>query len=180
MVAILDTGIDIGHPERVQKIAGGHNARAGEDPSDFQDFNGHGTHMAGIIAAAWNGEGIIGMATYPQLVAVRVLDDSGHGHLSDLINGLEAAYPQVIAVVATDTTNKLTDYNRFGPEVDLAAPGGAAQSEQILSTTLDGGYGLGTGSSQAAAHISGRVAVALQLAPWLSAQEVVDLLKGTA
>jgi subtilisin family serine protease len=254
IVAILDTGIDIRHPELVRKIAGGYNARAGENPSDYQDHNGHGTHMAGIIAASWDGSGIIGTATYPKLVAVKVLDDTGHGYLSDLISGLDwileqdirvvnmslsfsegspllakitqqlyaagvimvasagnrcvgesedegaddeggdsgctpsrtasvkfpAAYPEVIAVVATDSNNKLTDYSRNGPEADVAAPGGDKASKQILSTTISGGYGEGKGTSQAAAHVTGGVAVALQLAPWLSVEEVVDLLKGTA
>jgi subtilisin family serine protease len=248
-VAIMDTGIDKTHPELVQQIAGGHNARAGENPSDYQDYNGHGTHMAGIIAAAWNGQGIIGMAD-PSIVAVKVLDNTGHGYLSDLVYGLQwvleqdirvvnislsfsqgsplleevinqlyaagvimvasagnrcggdngaddeggdsgcdssdasvrypAAYPGVIAVVATDIHNKLTDYSRSGPAVELAAPGGDEQTGQILSATINGGYGLGCGTSQAAAHVSGGVAVALQLAPWLSVQQVVDLLKATA
>jgi serine protease len=82
--------------------------------------------------------------------------------------------------VATDTNNKLTAYNRTGPEVDLSAPGGAKESGEILSITLNGGYGLGKGTSQAAAHVTGGVAVALQLAPWLTVKQVIDLLKGTA
>jgi subtilisin len=91
-----------------------------------------------------------------------------------------AAYPKVIAVVGTDIQENLTDYNRSGPEVDLAAPGGDARSGPILSTAQNGGYGLGSGTSQAAAHVSGAAAVALQLAPSLSVQQVVDLLQGTA
>jgi subtilisin len=256
IVAILDTGIDKKHPELVKQIVGGFNARAVEKSSDYQDYNGHGTHMAGIIAAAWNGNGIIGTAD-PELVAVKVLDDTGHGYLSDLINGLQwvlnnrirygirvvnmslsfpegsplleevtnqlyaagvimvasagnrcadgsdydgaddeggdsgcdspnapvrypAAYPGVIAVVATDINNKLANYNRVGSQVGLAAPGGDRQSGQILSTTINGGYGIACGSSQAAAHVTGAAAVALQLAPWLSVDQMVGLLKGTA
>jgi subtilisin family serine protease len=75
---------------------------------------------------------------------------------------------------------KLTDYNRQGLEVDLAAPGGDRKSGAIFSTTIKSGYGLSCGSSQAAAHVTGAVAVALQLAPWLSVAQVVRLLKGTA
>lgn len=81
-------------------------------------------------------------------------------------------------MVATAIDHKLTDYNRSGPEVDLAAPGGSETGE-ILSLTC-GGYGLGRGTSQAAAHVTGGVAVALQLAPWLPVDQVVELLKGTA
>jgi subtilisin family serine protease len=98
-VAVIDTGIDAYHPELKAYIAGGYNARAGEDPTDFQDYNGHGTHMAGIIAAASDGQGIIGVASQPMLVAVKVLDSTGHGYLSDLINGLQWVADHDIRVV---------------------------------------------------------------------------------
>jgi hypothetical protein len=88
-VAILDTGIDTKHPELKYQHAGGYNARAGENTADYHDDNGHGTHMEGIIAAASNGLGIIGVASRPALIAVKVLDRTGHGYLSDLINGLQ-------------------------------------------------------------------------------------------
>jgi subtilisin len=252
-VAILDTGIDIQHPELQQQIAGGYNARAGERPSHYQDDNGHGTHMAGIIAAMWNDKGIIGTAPDLELIAVKVLDKSGRGYVSDLINALHwvfeqririvnmslsfqedsplleevikrldavgvimvasagnrclggsedggadeeggdsgcsgsntfvkfpAAYAPVIAVVATNIDNKLTDYKRHGLEIDLAGPGGDEKSGPIFSTTIKSGYALAYGSSQAAAHVTGAAAVALQLAPWLTVDQVVRLLKGTA
>jgi subtilisin family serine protease len=88
-VAIVDSGIDTTHPELSPYVVGGYNARADENPSDYQDYNGHGTEMAGINAAASNGQGIIGVASRPALVAVKVLDSTGHGYLSDLINGLQ-------------------------------------------------------------------------------------------
>jgi hypothetical protein len=88
IVAIVDSGIDTTHPELSPLIVGGYNARVNENPFDYQDYNGHGTQMAGIIAAASNGQGIIGVASRPALLAVKVLDSTGHGYLSDLINGL--------------------------------------------------------------------------------------------
>lgn len=271
-VAILDTGIDTKHPELKHYIASGYNARAGENPIDYQDYNGHGTHMAGIIAAASNGQGIIGVASHPMLVAVKVLDSTGHGYLSDLINGLQwvagkgirvvnmslsfsedsplleevtkklyrtgvimvasagnrctfgaqdsggddsggddsggddsggddsggdsgcdlsldplhggvnypARYPWVLAVGATDYYDHVTSYSRSGPEVDVVAPGGSKASGRILSTIRGGEYGLGSGTSQATAHVSGTVAAALQLASDLSVDEVKDLLQTTA
>jgi oligopeptide transport system substrate-binding protein len=100
MVAILDTGIDPSHPEPLPHLAGGYNARAGEDPSNYQDHNGHGTHMAGIIAAELNGSGIIGTATDPKLVAVKVLDDTGHGYVSDLVYALQWVLKNSIRVVS--------------------------------------------------------------------------------
>ena len=81
MVAILDTGIDLppplDHPELSPRIIGGYNARAGANPSDYKDDNGHGTHMAGIIEAALNSPlqaGIIGVAPQATLLPVKVLD----------------------------------------------------------------------------------------------------------
>ena len=61
---------------------------AGQDSRNYRDDNGHGTHMAGIIAARMNRLGVVGVAYQAQIVAVKVLDQYGNGRLSDLINGL--------------------------------------------------------------------------------------------
>src|SRR5262249_41553026 len=87
-VAILDTGIDITHPDLQPSIIGGVNARAGANPSDFRDDNGHGTHIAGIIAARLNKKGVIGAAPHVKIYAIKVLDQNGAGVVSDLISGL--------------------------------------------------------------------------------------------
>ena len=87
-VAILDTGIDTKHPDLSKNIKGGYNALAGQNPQNYQDDNGHGTHMAGIIAGRLNRLGVIGAAYQAKIVAVKVLDQDGAGRLSDLINGL--------------------------------------------------------------------------------------------
>ncbi len=95
-VAVLDTGIDASHPDLAGVVVGGYNARAGEDETDYMDRNGHGTHIAGIIAAAagkpeeWRA--MRGIAPQAALYAVRVLQDDGGGYLSDLINGLSWVY----------------------------------------------------------------------------------------
>lgn len=93
-VAVLDTGIDFLHP--VLTVVGGYNARAGEDPTAYMDRNGHGTHMAGIIAAELEDDvtsgAMRGIAPEAALYAVRVLDDAGGGFLSDVINGLSWVY----------------------------------------------------------------------------------------
>jgi subtilisin family serine protease len=253
-VAVLDTGIDLNHPDLRWNIGGGFNAISEGKSSD--DDNGHGTHIAGIIAASANGWGIIGTASQAKLMAVKVLDATGSGYLSDFVYGLQwvrnqgiralnmslsfaedsvplqrairrlyqagaimvaaagncgqaggsvdesgggddgegpscdpsqnntvlypATYPEVIAVAATDNDNHITDYSRSGPEVAVAAPGGAKASERILSTAPGGGYALGSGTSQAAAHASGVVALALQSQPGLPFYWVVELLQSTA
>ena len=98
-VAIVDTGLDLTHPELQSSIVDGYNAMSGANPNNYQDDNGHGTHMAGIIAAKKNAQGIIGIASRARLVGVKVLDATGHGYLSDLLNGLEWVRTHNVRVV---------------------------------------------------------------------------------
>jgi subtilisin family serine protease len=84
-VAVLDTGI-AKHSELV--IRGGVNC-AGGSPKAWSDRNGHGTHVAGTIAARANGSGVVGVAPGAPLWAVRVLDRSGSGTWSSIICGLD-------------------------------------------------------------------------------------------
>ncbi|MFI5226148.1 MAG: S8 family serine peptidase, partial [Candidatus Limnocylindrales bacterium] len=83
-VAVLDTGVDLTHPDLVPNldIALGKNCITTGPP---QDGHGHGTHVAGIIAAADNGVGVIGVAPKATIVPIKVLDDTGNGEWSNLI-----------------------------------------------------------------------------------------------
>jgi subtilisin family serine protease len=83
-------------------------------------------------------------------------------------------------VGATNIYDKVMGYSRSGLEVDLVAPGGSKASGRILSTIRGGAYGYGSGTSQATAHVTGAVAAALQVAGYLSADELKDLLQTTA
>ncbi len=74
-VAVVDTGVDCGHPDLQGQCAAQANYVGG-----FQDDNGHGTHVAGIIAARVNNDiGIAGVAPGARLIALKVLDQSGQG-----------------------------------------------------------------------------------------------------
>lgn len=91
-VAILDTGIDPTHPDL--GVAGGVNfAGSTKDGStnsaDWNDGHGHGTHVAGIVAARNNTIGVVGVAPDATLYAVKVLSDAGSGYTSDIIQGLD-------------------------------------------------------------------------------------------
>ncbi len=83
-VAVLDTGIDRRHPDL--RVRGGVSFVPGV--RSFQDDHGHGTHVAGIIAALRNRMGIIGAAYDVELYAVKVLNRGGWGFLSWILNGL--------------------------------------------------------------------------------------------
>lgn len=86
-VAILDTGIDLEHPDLQANIKG--NVNLINPRKSGNDDNGHGTHVAGIVAAADNDIGVVGVGPEISLYAVKVLDRKGSGWLSDLIDGLD-------------------------------------------------------------------------------------------
>src|SRR5690606_13064535 len=93
-VAVLDTGIDYRHPDLGGcfgvdcKVVGGANFVEGEDSTDPMDYEGHGTHVAGIVAANGN---LKGVAPDAKLYAFKVLDNNGNGTDSAIIAGLERA-----------------------------------------------------------------------------------------
>ncbi len=89
-VAVVDTGIDTRNPDLDGRVLGGVNAITGESKeADYQDDNGHGTHVAGTIAATrGNSWGVVGVAPQAVLYAVKVLDADGSGHLSGLVSGI--------------------------------------------------------------------------------------------
>lgn len=201
-VAILDSGIS-GHKDLLVK--GEFNVIEPGKPA--KDDSGHGTLVAGIIAAKNNNIGVVGVAPDVELYAVKILNASGSGYLPDLVKGIEwcrknhiqiinlsvtvnrdfpvlkesvakainegiiivasagntnagnvtypAAYPGVISVGSIDKNEKLDKFSSVG-KVDFFAPG-----VNILSTFNDGSYAIMSGTSMAAPHISGLLALML-------------------
>ena len=207
-MAIIDTGIDVKHPDLTANLKGGVST-VGYTTS-YNDDNGHGTHVAGIVGAVDNEIGVIGAGPAIDLYAVKVLDRRGSGYLSDVIEGLDwaiahgmqvvnmslgtsadvlsfreavqrvnsagivqvaaagnsggsviypAAYPEVIAVSATDNTDTIASWSSRGPEIDLAAPG-----VSIYSTYKGQTYKTLSGTSMAAPHVAGAAALVLNSA----------------
>jgi subtilisin family serine protease len=84
-IAIIDTGIDLSHPDlNVYK-----NVNLIDASKTGADDNGHGTHVAGIAAALDSQVGVVGMAPGSRLWAVKVLGKDGSGYMSDIIKGIE-------------------------------------------------------------------------------------------
>ncbi|MDE2510390.1 MAG: S8 family peptidase [Elusimicrobia bacterium] len=207
-VAIIDTGIDLSHPDLAGKVDGGYSAiTKTERPEDYQDDNGHGTHVSGTIAALRDGKGVVGVAPKARLYAVKVLDADGSGNLSDVIDGIvwaakngmqvanmslgapvdsdamhravryakgmgmvivaaagnsggsvgfPGAYPETIAVSASDSDDHIASFSSRGPEVKFIAPG-----VDIVSDKLGGGQISYNGTSMASPHVAGLAALAV-------------------
>ncbi len=87
IIAVLDTGVDLNHPDLGSKIVAGWNfVQPGEGP---QDDHGHGTHVAGIAAAETNnGVGVAGISSGARIMPVKVLNAQGDGYYSDVAAGV--------------------------------------------------------------------------------------------
>lgn len=102
-IAILDTGVDYTHPEVASVFTAGTSFAQDLNGAiinpDGLDDNGHGTHVAGIVAAAINQEGTLGVAPQAGLYAAKVLDGSGFGLESWILAGINWAIDQDVDII---------------------------------------------------------------------------------
>jgi subtilisin family serine protease/sugar lactone lactonase YvrE len=239
VVAIIDTGVDATHPDLapniwtnpgeipdngidddgngyVDDVHGWDFANHDNDPDDDV---GHGTHVAGTIAAVGdNGIGVAGVAWHVRIMPLKFLSGDGTGTTADAIAAIDYAVamgariannswgggdfsqamldaiqeaadqdvlfvaaagnaaadtdttpffpagydaPNILSVAASDRNDQLASFSNYGATtVDLAAPG-----VEILSTLRGGIYGIDSGTSMAAPHVSGAAALILSVGP---------------
>lgn len=90
-VAILDTGLDLDHPDL--NVVGGKrfflNGRRVVSDDNYDDDNGHGTHVGGTVGARDNGIGVVGTAPGVGLYGVKVLGADGSGYVSVIVAGID-------------------------------------------------------------------------------------------
>ncbi len=200
-IGVVDSGIDASHPDLRSKIAARKNFTFFGGPSDTTDQIGHGTHVAGIAAAATdNARGVAGGCPDCKLLVAKSVGRFG-GYDSDISQGIvwsanhgakvinlslggprssttlhravryasrkgalvvaaagndgtnrrnyPAAYPEALAVAATNSADRRASFSSYGRWVDVAAPG-----VDILST-YPGGYRKLTGTSMASPEVAG-------------------------
>jgi len=223
-IAIVDTGVDLSHPDLVNKILPGYDFVNNDVVA--QDDNGHGTHVSAIAAAETNnGIGVAGVDWGANILPVKVLDASGNGTYANVAAGITwatdqgaqvinlslggtsksstledavnyadahgvilvaaagnsggsvlypAAYPPVMAVAATDSSNTRASFSSYGSTVDVAAPG-----VNIYSALVGGNYGFLSGTSMAAPHVTGLAAILLGI-PGIDPAHVRSLIESTS
>lgn len=88
-VAVVDSGVDLHHPDLAANLVPGWDAVDHDDVP--QDLNGHGTHVAGIVAAAANEIGTVGAAPQASIMPIRVLDANGAGSDAAIAEGIRWA-----------------------------------------------------------------------------------------
>jgi len=217
LVAIIDSGIDVNHPELAGMIAESYNAEPGDTP------HVHGTAIAGLIVAHSRLQGV---APSARILAVRAFGGS-EGNTFSILKGVDwaathgarvmnmsfagpadpaiqrtleaatkkgiilvaaagnagpkspplypAAHANVIAVTATDAQDNLFEGANRGRHIAIAAPG-----VDVVAPALDGGYWVASGTSFAAAEISGVIALMLERKPDLTPAAVRNVLAATA
>ncbi|HEY0691249.1 MAG TPA: S8 family serine peptidase [Kribbella sp.] len=232
-VAVLDTGVDAGHPDLKGRTYSGYNFI--HPGWSTNDDNAHGTMVSGIIAANTNNStGVAGVAWNAKILPVKVLDSSGSGLDSAITAGINwaashgarvinmslggpvddpvlhdavkhavakgivvvaaagndsndvlqypAAYPEAIAVGATDSNGALTSFSTYGSWVDIAAPGWGITSTIPRALTKAGyaPYTSGDGTSFSAPMVAGVAALMRNRFPSYTPAQIAARLKSTA
>lgn len=89
IVAVIDTGCDSDHIDIKDNIINGFNIIS--QSHNFMDGNGHGTHVAGTIAAINNSLGIVGIAPKTKIMPIKALADNGSGSNNDVASAIDYA-----------------------------------------------------------------------------------------
>ncbi|MEW6105658.1 MAG: S8 family peptidase, partial [Bacillota bacterium] len=142
-VAVLDTGIDVSHPDLKANIEGGFDCI--NETTDVVDDNGHGTHVAGTIAALDNDFGVVGVAPEARLYAVKAFDSRGQGQVSDIVQGMEWCMTNRMQIInmsfgTPDSSKALTmaiDKAAQAGIVMVAAAGNDGRRDSVLYPARD-------------------------------------------
>lgn len=223
IVAVLDTGVDINHPDLKSNIFSCVSYVGG----NCEDWHGHGTHVSGTILAVNDEFGVVGAAPSAKLLSIQVCTPDGRCYVDALTKGIEearyanakvismslggsypfgsvfetemrnaysqgitivvasgnsgadvkypAAYPETIAVGATDSNDVVASFSSRGLNLDVVAPG-----VSIFSNWIGSYFTTASGTSMATPHVSGAVALLLQKDPSLAPEEVRTILRNSA
>lgn len=139
-VAVLDTGCDLSHPDLVENLLPGKNFINPKQPPQDDSTNGHGTHVSGIICAANNEIGMVGVAPKAKLIPVKVLDKWGNGSLDVVAEGIRWAVEQGADFISLSLgspaplqqVRKAIQYAESKSVIVFCAAGNAGQTRDVF------------------------------------------------
>lgn len=146
---IIDSGIDLDHPDLNVDGSRGFNAfTSGRDGKSMDDGNGHGTHVAGTIAAIDNNQGVIGVAAGATVIPVKVLDSRGSGSYSGVIAGVDH-------VGANGSSGDVANMSLGGPTSDALDDAVLAASSNGILFSLAAGNSSEDANNSSPARVNG-------------------------
>lgn len=169
VVAIVDTGIDLRHPDLAEKIVAGIDLVNNDNSPD--DDNGHGTHCAGIAAAATNNAiGVAGVAPNCKVMPVKVLDSRGDGYTSTVARGMRYAADGGAKVISlslgmparSQALQDAVNYALSKGAIVVAAAGNEGASAKFYPAACNGVISVG------AVDANGNKAHFSNYGPWVS------------
>jgi|688.fasta_scaffold15092_8 subtilisin family serine protease len=138
VIAVLDTGCDLDHPDLKENLLDGINfVETGKLPIDE---NGHGTHITGILVAKDNDIGMVGVCPKAKVRPVKVLDKKGIGNMLSVCQGIKWAADQGVdlitmslgAPIKVQQVRKAIQYAESKGTITFCAAGNAGKTEEIF------------------------------------------------
>lgn len=155
IIAVIDSGVKLDHPEFVGRLVAGYDYINHDAEAD--DDSGHGTHVAGVIAAGLdNGEGVAGVCPNCRLMPVKVLNENNLGSWSQLAQGILFAVDHGARIInlslgastPSGTLASAVDYAVQSGVVVIAAAGNYASDDPFYPAALDDVIAVGATTSK--------------------------------
>lgn len=128
-VAVVDTGVDLNHPDLKDNLIEGYNSIDPDKPP--RDDHYHGTHVAGIIGAVANNNiGIAGVAPDSKIMPIKVMDNDGKGNASDIAQGIVWAVDHGADVI------NLSIGSRYKSDIQLKAINYALKKNVVVVSSM--------------------------------------------
>ena len=144
IVAVIDSGVDGAHPDLVGRVSAGYStvSQVELEEGEQSDGNGHGTHVAAIIAGDDDGDGVVGIAPKAIILPVQALASNGSGDdrtVADAIDYAVRNNAQVINLSLGGSVNPFA--NGASVSCDAVARAYDANVVVVVSSGNSGGYG---------------------------------------
>ncbi|WP_243128400.1 S8 family peptidase [Clostridium chromiireducens] len=150
-VAVLDTGVDYTHPDLANRVDVENGYNFVDNNYDTMDYNGHGTHISGIISAQGNnGIGLVGITGNldVKILPIKVLDESGYGETINIVKGIIYAVDSGADIInlslgvqaKSELIAKAIEYAKSKGVFIVAAAGNDNENSDNFSPAGDGAF----------------------------------------